>query len=252
MNFNKKFFFAASALMAASTPALAQVESASASAAFKGVAAPSLQVPTAFGASWGGVGFGVYGQTCDCVNEDMDGSFGVAVGLGDADKYVGLEVSAGSSSLFGDTGSGDSFGEVGAFGLKLHTNLPGDASFAVGVTGVGRWGNNNPNRSSAYAAVAKFFDLGPVATIVNVGIGDNIFNEPGDTGANVFGSVGLYFTPQIALIAEHTGRFTNAGVSLAPFKSFPLTLTVGGTNLGERYGADAEVAVAVGYGISFK
>jgi len=251
MNFNKKFFFAASALMVASTPALAQVESASQAATFKGVAAAGLQVPMAFGASWGGVGVGIYGTTCDC-QDDIDGSAGIAFGLGDADKYVGLEVGVGSSSLFGDQGSGDSFGEVGAVGLKLHTNLPGDAAFAVGVIGTGRWGDNNPNRSSVYAAAAKFFDLGPVSSIVNIGIGDNQFNEPGDTGANVFGSAALYFSPQISVFAEHTGRFTNAGASFAPFKSLGLTITLAGTNLGERYGADAEFAGTIGYGFNFK
>lgn len=252
MNFDKKFAFAASALLLTSMPALAQTEAASAAAGLRGFAAPSLQAPVAFGASWGSVGVGLYGQTCDCNQDDMDGSLGVAFGLGDADKYAALEVSAASSSLFGDTGSGDSFGEAGALGFKLHTNLPGYASFAVGVNGVGRWGDNNPNRSSVYAAASKFFDLGSVATILNIGIGDNIYNEPGENGANVFGSAALYFTQQISVLAEHTGRFTNAALSVAPFKSVPLTITAGATNLGERFGGDVEFAGAIGYGISFK
>lgn len=252
MNFDKKFAFAASALLLTSMPALAQTEAASAAAGLRGFAAPSLLAPTAFGASWGAVGVGLYGQTCDCNQDDADGSLGVAFGLGDADKYAGLEVSVASSSLFGDTGSGDSFGEVGALGFKLHTNLPGYASFAVGVNGVGRWGDNNPNRSSVYAAASKFFDLGSVATILNIGIGDNIYNDPGESGANVFGSAALYFTQQISVLAEHTGRFTNAALSVAPFKSVPLTLTAGATNLGERFGGDVEFAASVGYGFSFK
>jgi hypothetical protein len=255
MNFDKKFAFAASALLLTSMPALAQTEAASAAAGLRGFAAPSLLVPTAFGASWGAVGVGLYGQTCDCNQDDMDGSLGVAFGLGDADKYAALEVSAASSSLFGDTGSGDSFGEAGAFGLKLHTNLPGYASFAVGVNGIGEWGSDvftDTNSSSVYAAASKFFDLGSVATILNIGIGDNIYNDPGENGANVFGSAALYFTQQISVLAEHTGRFTNAALSVAPFKSVPLTLTAGATNLGERFGGDVEFAASVGYGFSFK
>jgi len=252
MNFDRKFAFAASALLLTSMPALAQNEAASAAAGLRGFAAPSLQAPTAFGASWGGVGIGLYGQTCDCNQDDADGSLGVAFGLGDADKYAGLEVAVASSSLFGDKGGEDGFGEAGAVGLKLHTNLPGYASFAVGVNGVGRWGDSNPNRSSVYAAASKFFDLGSVATILNIGIGDNIYNEPGESGANVFGSAALYFTQQISVLAEHTGRFTNAALSVAPFKSLPLTITAGATNLGERFGGDVEFAGAIGYGFNFK
>jgi len=253
MNFDKKFAFAASALLLTSMPALAQVESASSAAALRGFAAPALQSPVALGASWGAVGFGIYGQTIDSTDGDVDGAAGIAFGLGNADKYAGLEVSLGSSSLFGDQGSNADFGEVGGVGLKLHTNLPGYASFAVGVNGVGRWGGDkNPNRSSVYAAASKFFDLGPVSTIVTVGIGDNAYNEPNEEGAGIFGSAALYFTHQISLIAEHTGRFTNAAVSVAPFKSYPLTITLGAVNLGERYGADTEFAGTIGYGFSFK
>lgn len=255
MNFDKKFAFAASALLLTSMPALAQTEAASAAAGLRGFAAPSLQAPVAFGASWGGVGVGLYGQTIDSAQDDADGSLGIAFGLGDADKYAGLEVSAAASSLFGDQGSEDGFGEAGAFGLKLHTNLPGYASFAIGVNGIGEWGSDDftgANSSSVYAAVSKFFDLGSVATILNIGIGDNLYNEVGEDGAGIFGSAALYFTQQISLIAEHTGRFTNAAVSVAPFKSYPLTITLGAVNLGEREGFDTEFAGSVGYGFRFK
>src|SRR3546814_6974225 len=76
--------------------------------------------------------------------------------------------------------------------------------------------------------------VGQFATVLNIGIGDGIYNGPNDSGANVFGSAAFYFTQQISLLAEYTGRFTNAALSVAPFRSFPLTVTLGATNLGER------------------
>ncbi len=257
MKVKNKTVLVTGALMLASAPAWAQSGSEAASAAaseLKGFAAPALQAPVAFGARWGTFGAGVYGQTCDCNTDDADGSLGVAFGLGDPDKYAALEVSAVAASLFGDKGASDGFGEAGSIGLKLHTNLPGFASFAVGVNGTGRWGSEsykNSNKSSVYAVASKMLPVGQFATILNIGIGDEIYNEPNKSGANVFGSAAFYFTQQISVIAEYTGRFTNAAVSVAPFRSFPLTVTLGATNLGERYGGDVEFAGSVGVGFAF-
>jgi hypothetical protein len=256
MNGHKKAVLITGALMLASAPAWAQSNTAASVAAsdMRGFAAPALQAPVAFGARWGTVGIGGYGQTCDCNKQDEDGSIGVAFGLGDPDKYAALEVAVASSSLFGDTGSGDSFGESGSVGLKLHTNVPGYASFAVGVNGTGRWGSKtfkNANKSSVYAVASKMVPVGPFAAILNLGIGDELYNEPNKDGAGVFGSAAFYFTQQISLLAEYTGRFTNAAVSVAPFRTFPLTVTLGATNLGERYGGDVEFAGSIGMGFVF-
>jgi hypothetical protein len=257
MKANNKAVLVAGALMVIGAPAWAQSGSEAASAAaseLKGFAAPALQAPVAFGARWGTFGVGVYGQTCDCNKDDADGSAAIAFGLGDPDKYAALEVDVAASSLFGDKGSGDSFGESGSIGLKLHTNLPGYASFAVGVNGTGRWGSEgfkNANKSSVYAVASKMFPVGQFATILNIGVGDELYNEPGKSGANVLGSAAFYFTQQISVLAEYTGRFTNAALSVAPFRSFPLTVTLGATNLGERYGGDTEFAGSVGMGFAF-
>lgn len=244
------------ALMLASAPAWAQSTTAASAAAseIKGFAAPALQAPVAFGARWGTVGIGGYGQTCDCNKQDADGSLGAAIGLGDPDKYAALEVSVAASSLFGDTGSGDGFGDAGSFGFKLHTNVPGYASFAVGVNGTAKWGSKSfkdSNPASVYAVASKMVPVGQFAAILNLGVGDELYNEPGKDGANVFGSAALYFTQQISVLAEYTGRFTNAGVSVAPFRSFPLTVTLGATNLGKRYGGDVEFGGSVGMGFAF-
>lgn len=252
MKATNKVVLVSGALMLASAPAWAQNTAASAAASeMKGFAAPTLQAPVAFGASWGGVGVGVGGQT---LGNTEDGAAAVVFGLGDADKYAGLEVAAVSGSLFGSHGSKDSFGESGSIGLKLHTNVPGYASFAIGVDGTGRWGSKaykDASTASVYAVATKMVPVGEFATVLNIGIGDGIYNGPNDSGANIFGSAAFYFTQQISVLAEYTGRFTNAAVSVAPFRSFPLTVTLGATNLGERFGGDVEFAGAIGYGFNF-
>lgn len=226
--------------------------------------------PIAFGASYGVVGVGVFAQTLpDEFNgvsvsddEDVDGSAAILFGLGDADDYVGLETAVVTTSLTGSqtlTGNQDSddFGESGALSFKLHSNLPGGAAVAVGVIGTSRWGNaEDQNESSVYANASKVFaiDAGSRrhALVATIGVGDGGFtNSFNDDGVNVFGSLAFYITRQYSLIVDHGGRFTNVALSAAPFNGFPITITLGAVNVGERFDSDAQFGGALGYAFSF-
>lgn len=238
--------------------AMAQSSSAASGATNAPAGAPgmSLGSPIGYGASWGDIGIGVGGQTLgDNSKDDVDGSAAVVVGIGDAVKYVGLEAVVDAISMR------DEFGDDGAFALKLHTVLPGNAAFAVGVENIGRWGSAEGGTSSVYAVGTKFFMLSPGAAnpmplAVNIGLGDNRFNEAGDTGASVFGGLALYVHPQFSIITDWTGNALNAGVSALPFRSIPLTITLGalnvsGENLGGQFGDDTEFGGALGYTFHF-
>lgn len=220
-------------------------------------AGASLGSPIGFGASWGNAGVGLYTQTFDGpqVQDDVDGGAGFAIGFGNAKKAVGLEVGLALSSLWGGSNAGGSFGENGSFGAKLHTQLPGAASIAVGATGFGRFGNSNDARAtSLYVAGTKVSRLGKYALATNLGFGNKEFagkftND--DDGLAAFGSLAFYFNPQVSLIADYTGRFLNAGVSVAPLRKYPLTLSLAAINTTGRYDGHAEAAVSVGYGFRF-
>ncbi len=253
---NVKTVLAAGALVAGALAA--GTASAQSSAAASGVtnapaAAPGLSIgsPIGFGASWGDIGIGVGGQTLgDNTNDDVDGSAALVVGLGDADKYIGVEAVVDVISLRND------FGDDGAFAVKLHTNLPGNAAFAVGVENVGRWGNAKAGTSSVYAVGTKFFTVGSMPLAVNLGIGDNRFNDNGDTGANVFGGLALYVHPQLSLISDWTGNALNLGISALPFRSLPFVITLGALNVtgedqGAQFGDDTEFGGAIGYNFRF-
>lgn len=224
-------------------------EASSTVIAFQSFASPTLETPVGFGGSWGAVGVGAFGQTF--ADDEFDASVGVAFGLGDPDRYVGAEFGIGFSSLTGDN-SEDSFGDSGGFSFKIHRNLPGYSAVSVGVNGFGVWGGaKDYNDPSYYVAYSKMVPLGRFAGIVTVGAGTEFFNDPGEDGANIFGSGALYLTPQIALIGEYTGRFANAAVSIAPYSWLPMTVTVGAVNVTERFNADTELAVSVGFGFNF-
>ncbi|WP_420465352.1 hypothetical protein [Panacagrimonas sp.] len=233
-------------------------------------AGASFGSPIAFGADWGAVGVGVFGQTLpDEFNgqqvsddEDFDGSAALVVGLGDADRYAGLEVAAVTTSL---TGSGDlsgqndsdEFGESGGLSFKLHTNLPGGAAISAGVIGTSRWGEaEDQNESSVFANASKVFAIEAgarrLALVTTIGVGDGLFtNSIDDDGVNVFGSAALYFTRNFSVIVDHSGRFTNVGASVAPFRGQPLVLTLGAVNVGERFGSDAQFGGTLSYTFSF-
>lgn len=244
----------------------AQAQTATAGASTAGQAATSFAgasfgSPIAFGADWGSAGAGLFAQTerQSVTGKRADGSAGIAFGLGDADRYVGLEAQASVANLVSYSGS--RFGDGGAFGFKLHTNLGYETAFAAGVVGAARWGSEkDTERASVYAVVTKAFRVGKDGhhpLVISLGIGDQSFREIdpntgfGKSGASLFGSMAYYVTPQVSLIADYTGRYLNAGVSVSPFKSLPFTATLGGLNLTNRYDGKAQVGLTLGYGFHF-
>jgi len=231
----------------------------------KSYAGASFGSPLAFGADWGSVGIGVFGQTLPNrfgrtknIDEDFDGSAALFFGLGDANEYVGLETAVITSSLTGSNIQGDdSFGESGGLSFKVHTNLPGGAAVAAGVIGTARWGNaKDANESSVYTNVTKVFSIdtgsSKHALVANIGLGDGGFtNNLNDDGVNVFGSLAFFITRQYSLIADYNGRFTNLGVSAAPFNGVPIVVTLGALNVGERFDSSVQFGGTLGYTFSF-
>lgn len=214
-----------------------------------GRATPGISIgsPTGFGASWGTIGFGIGGATLPSGgDQDLDGSAGVVVGFGDAQKAVGLEVVGNIISITED------FGHDGNFAAKLHTSLPGGAAFAVGIENIGRWGRAKTTESTVYAAASKVMSVSGLTVALNGGIGDNRFNDAGDDGVSPFGSVAVFPIRQMSVIADWAGNALNAGISLAPVDAIPVTITLGVANLTERNGGDAEFAGGIGYTYTFQ
>jgi hypothetical protein len=212
-------------------------------------AAPGIAFgsPVAYGADWGQLFAGIGGETVPPGAPDsVDGSMLLGLGVGDSATLVGLELSASLISLT------EGFGDDGAFNAKLHRALPGRASIAVGIEGTAGWGNARSADESTYAVYTQAFDLAPasarqpVPLVFNVGLGTERFVDPGDGGVGLFGSVSLHPHRQLGLILDYTGRDANAAVSVVPFYRYPVVLTVGAVNLGNRHGLDTEFAGGLG------
>lgn len=158
------------------------------------------------------------------------------------------------SSLLSTKGSGDGFGENGSFGLKLHRTLPGNAAIAIGANNLAKYGNQNDALdTSFYIAASKAIEIGDAdqALVLNVGLGNQEFDDPGENGVAVFGSATYFINKRVSLIADHTGRFTNAAISFTPFVTQPFVITTGFVNLGNRLNVGHQFASSISYVFSY-
>lgn len=210
--------------------------------------------PVGFGMDYGQLAISIGGATVPKSQQasigKADGSMSLGAGLGDAKKYLGLEVTANLISLRGG------FAEDGSLNTKLHFSLPQQSAMALGVENIGRWGDAKNGYSSAYAAYTKFFELTPGAAnslplSVNIGVGDGRFHSSGKSGLSAFGGVALFPTSRFSVIADYTGRDLNAGVSYVPFLRTPLTITLGLVNLTEKDNQDVQFSGGLGYSYRF-
>jgi hypothetical protein len=187
------------------------------------------------------------------VREDTGsvGGGGIGVGLGDAKKYVGLEL----GYTFVD---GENFG-LGGFSGKLHRRLGNDGSIAFGWNGFANLGGRNDFEQSIYGVgtyvfrFAESLDAAFSRLALTVGVGNGQFRSNLDrdefrNGTNVFGNMALRVIRPVSLIAEWTGQDLAVGLSIAPFKNFPFVITpavrdVTGSGYAPRF--------VIGAGVSF-
>ncbi|NEO32196.1 MAG: hypothetical protein F6K36_17535 [Symploca sp. SIO3C6] len=220
-------------------------------------ASPSLSIviPTGFGADRG-TGFvsATYQEQTRFSNKD-DGSLGIGVGLGDARQAVGVELSYTIASF----GSNRDFG-TGGFNLKVHRQLGNDWAVAAGWNGFIDVGDDNDFEDSVYGVVSKVVrtrdDLNlPFSRVAfSAGLGSGQFQTADDVAddednINVFGNVAVRVARPVSVIAEWSGQDLGVGVSIAPFKNFPLVITPAVRDL---TGAGDEARFVIGSGFAWK
>ncbi|PAX60052.1 hypothetical protein [Brunnivagina elsteri] len=172
-----------------------------------------------------------------------DGELAFGIGLGNAVKFVGAELTYTLNSL----GTSQDLGS-GAFSIKLHRRIAEDLAVAIGwnqfadvYIGERRVDFDYP-KNSYYAVVTKVFKTRefinqPFSRVaVTAGIGSGQF-LPFDTirravslgenptGLNVFGSVGVRVFEPVSVIVEWTGQDLAVGLSIVPFKNLPFVIT---------------------------
>lgn len=219
--------------------------------------ASSITTPTAFGADrfQGFVEFGYQNQARNTDRDD--GVVAGGIGIGDAEKYVGLETTVASYSTI-RSGFFTNYG----ISFKLHHLFPGNLAVAAGIENLIYGGNPDPKYSSVYGVVSKAFPLGnpgsadfvPYVT-TSVGFGGGRYRSISDINrgrdsVNPFGSVGLRFAEPLTLIGEYN-QDLNLGLSITPFRNIPLVITPAVADTTSRANGHPRFILGVGYGITF-
>jgi len=215
----------------------------------------SIVIPTAYGAHRN-TGFvsATYQERTRYSDVD-DGALGIGIGLGDAEKSVGVELSYALASF----GSNRDFGS-GGFNAKVHRRLPQGWAVAAGWNGLINLGDDNDFEHSVYGVVSKIIrtreDINqPFSRVaITAGIGNGQFRteeavEDDNGTINVFGNVAVRVAEPVSLIAEWTGQDLGVGVSIAPFKNIPLVITPA---LRDIAGAGDGARFVLGAGLAFK
>jgi hypothetical protein len=221
----------------------------------RAVAGLTVGTPVAFGADWGDVYAGAVAVDRQryYLSGRGDGIVVVGFGLGDARNLVGLDVTLASYSTLRRgflTRAGASF--------KLHRVLGESWGAAVGMENALTRGVDSDR--SLYGAVTRIWmrdSLNPFpALTTTAGIGNGRFRshsawleERDEIG--VFGNAALYVARPVSFIADYS-QDLNLGVSVAPLRVVPLTITVAALDVLGIAGDGRRYTVGVGTGFSLR
>ncbi|MBW4488043.1 MAG: S-layer homology domain-containing protein [Trichocoleus desertorum ATA4-8-CV12] len=224
---------------------------------FEGSPALSIANPVGFGAD-NGTGFisATYQERTRYSNKD-DAAVAFGVGLGDARRNVGVELSYTLASFGGNRDFG-----TGGFNVKLHRAFSEDFAVALGWDGFITIGDefNDDFKDSIYGVATKIFRTRPdlntplsrVALTGGIGNGrfrteDDVFED--EDNFNVFGSVAVRVARPVSALVEWTGEDLAAGLSIVPFRNQSLVITPA---LRDIAGAGDGTRFVLGVGYSWK
>lgn len=216
----------------------------------------SISTPIGFGASFGQIYGGVGFQSRTRFRQRADAGLSLGAGLGDPQKFLGLDATVSVLSLTGN----DAF-DRGGISFKIHRSLPENFAIAVGFENAIGWGFTDAG-SSVYGVVSKFFQLKdntdePFSQLtLSLGLGGGRFRSENDIingvdSVGVFSSIGVRVIEPMSLVAEWSGQDLNMGVSLIPFRNLPLTINLAGADLTGNAGDGARFIMSIGYNYFF-
>ena len=224
----------------------------------RGVPALTLANPYGFGADRGfytGLSYQVDTRGGLDNSNDGDGTWGIGLGLGDARKALGAELSYNIAS-FGQNGR--DFGS-GGFNLKLHRQIADGWGVAAGWNSFLSIGDANDLDDSLYAATTKIFRTrenvnSPFSRVgATIGVGNGQFRSvdsitEDNESVNVFGSLAVRVARPVSFVTEWTGQDLGMGLSVAPFRNSPMTFNIGARDIAGA-GDGARFIFGIGRGL---
>jgi hypothetical protein len=222
----------------------------------KGSPGFTIGVPSGFGADRNRFysGFSFQTDTRYGNDDDRDGTMGFGVGLGNAQKNVGVELSYTLASF----GSNRDFGS-GGFNAKIHRQFDEGLSVAAGWNGFITIGQEEDFKDSIYVSGTKIFrtresldsPFSRMALTLGVGNGqfrteDSVTND--ENTFNPFASLSFRVVRPMSAIVEWTGQDLAIGTSISPLKRVPLTVNIAVRDI---VGAGDGARLVGGIGTSF-
>lgn len=206
----------------------------------------SLGAPSGLVSSYGVAFAGLSGRRD---SDDTDGALALGMGFGDAEK-IGGSVSLGIGSV--DPRDGGAFNR-GTLNVNFgHHFKKLGLGVSVGMTGVDLWHESSEDSDnqdpSFYLATTKLWGNDFIPVAITAGLGNNSYadiNRENDRKDKVdgFGAVAFYLHPQLSIIADYTSNILTAGISAVPFPDYPISLSLGATNLTEQGPNDKVAAI---------
>ena len=233
--------------------------------------APGLasNAPGASGAVYGTAGIGASYQHRTRFTNKGDGGLGVVFGLNDATSPVGAEVGMNILDL-------SRFANRGSFSFKAFDRIGKNTAVAIGLENVLNWGgtdsdptvygvvshtwqrSNNPRSNALFSRLYLSGGVGngrfrTSRDVFNAGIG-----LPAKK-LGVFGSIGTPICRHTNGFAEWTGQDLDIGVSTAPFRRLPVSVTIALADVLQKANAfapagavnDSGPRLTIGIGYSF-
>ncbi|MGJ3247579.1 MAG: S-layer homology domain-containing protein [Elainellaceae cyanobacterium] len=219
--------------------------------------APALTIanPAGFGVDGGTVFISGTFQEDTRYSEEADGAVGIGIGLGDARRAVGVELSYTIASF----GSNRNFG-TGGFNARIHRRFSDSLSASVGWNGFLITGEEDGDfEDSIYGSMTKIFRLRdslsqPFSRLaVTGGAGTGQFRHERDIAednstVSPFGSIALRIAEPVSFITEWTGQDLAMGLSIAPFRNANIVITPAVRDIA---GAGDGARFVLGFGASF-
>lgn len=171
-------------------------------------------------------------------SDSSDATAGFGMGFGDAQKYVGAELSYTMAS-FGQTNR--DFGS-GGLNLKLHRKIANGWGVSAGWNSFLTIGDGTDFDDSLYVSTTKIFALkekvsAPFSRLaVTAGVGNGQFRSEDDIADgnetfNVFGSLAFRVARPVSFVTEWTGQDLAMGLSVSPIRTVPLTINLGARDI---------------------
>lgn len=221
------------------------------------VPATTVMTPSAYGAEWTDLFLGVGLENRARFNTLPNGTAHVGFGIGDS-RIVALETAI---SSYGLARHGHPY-RIGGVSFKAHRYFPEwELGAALGYENAIVWGDPDSGQS-LYTVLSKHFLLRRDPTeafsllFVHLGVGNGRFRSEGDVTVqnqsyNLFAAAGVRVFQPLSFVVNWTGSDLALGLSLAPFRSFPLVLTFAVVDIAHTAGDGDRQMGMISYGDSW-